>query len=61
MAGTADLFIGCRSHRDGLLKTLGQGAIAAVFLWPGLNVLDAGSATAVAQLRALDAWRFWDA
>ena len=60
-AGAADLFIGCRSHREGLLKTFGSGAIAAVFLWPGLNVLDPASADGVAQLRALDHYRFWDA
>jgi hypothetical protein len=59
--GPADLFIGCRSHREGLLKTFGTGAIAAVFLWPTLNILDPASPAALAQLRALDQYRFWDA
>lgn len=59
--GPADLFIGCRSHREGLLKTFGTGSIAAVFLWPGLNILDPASAQGAAQLRVLDNYRFWDA
>jgi hypothetical protein len=57
IAGPADLFIGCRSQRDGLLKTLGRGAIASVLLWPGRNLLAPEGA---AQRAALDAWRFWD-
>jgi hypothetical protein len=31
----ADLFIGCRSHRRGLQKTLGGAVIRDVLFWPG--------------------------
>lgn len=60
-AGAADLFIGCRSHREGLLKTFGTGSIAAVFLWPGVNILDPASPAGAAQLQGLDQYRFWEA
>lgn len=60
LAGPADLFIGCRNHRESLVKTYGTGSIASVLLWPGLNLLDPESATGAAQLRALDAYRFWE-
>jgi hypothetical protein len=34
MKTTADLFIGCRSHRSGLKKTLGGAVISEVMFWP---------------------------
>ena len=38
-SGLCDLFIGCRSHRKGILKTLGQMLLADVFLWPDKDIL----------------------
>ena len=35
----SDLFIGCRSHRAGILKTLGKFVLADVVLWPGKDIL----------------------
>lgn len=35
----ASLFIGARSHRSGLQKTLGEAVIEDVLLWPGLALL----------------------
>jgi hypothetical protein len=34
MQTSADLFIGCRSHRGGLKKTLGRAVISEVLFWP---------------------------
>lgn len=34
-----DLFIGCRSHRKGILKTLGALFLADVFVWPDKDIL----------------------
>ncbi len=34
-----NLFIGCRSHRKGILKTLGSLLLADVFLWPDKDIL----------------------
>lgn len=39
LSGPSDLFIGCRSHRKGILKTLGQSRIHDVLLWPDLSCL----------------------
>ena len=38
-SGLCDLFIGCRSHRSGILKTLGQMLLTDVFLWPDKDIL----------------------
>ena len=38
-AEASDLFIGCRSHRAGILKTLGKFTLADVFLWPNKDIL----------------------
>jgi len=38
-SGPADLFIGCRSHRSGILKTLGESRVSDVFFWSGTNHL----------------------
>ena len=59
-SGPADLFIGCRSHREGLPKTLGDGHIAQVFFWP-LNILDPKEQAGPRQLAALDDYLFWEA
>ncbi|MEE9428194.1 MAG: hypothetical protein V3V25_08615 [Paracoccaceae bacterium] len=37
--GPSDLFIGCRSHRKGILKTLGELSLADIFLWPDKDIL----------------------
>lgn len=60
ITGPADLFIGCRSHREGLPKTLGDGHIAQVFFWP-LNILDPKEQAGPRQLAALDDYLFWEA
>ena len=51
--GTADLFIGCRSHRKGLHKTLGETHLLEVIFWPGLYLPDPETAQEQAQLAAL--------
>ncbi|SEO08031.1 hypothetical protein SAMN04490248_101273 [Salinihabitans flavidus] len=33
MAGASDLFIGCRSHRKGIVKTLGASVIHDILFW----------------------------
>lgn len=43
-SGMSDLFIGCRSHRKGILKTLGKLSLADVFLWQGKDILAPGKA-----------------
>lgn len=40
-----DLFVGCRSHRDGILKTLGDFLLADVFVWPDMDILTSASKT----------------
>ncbi|WP_120499239.1 hypothetical protein [Roseovarius sp. EL26] len=53
--GPARLFIGCRSHRKGLLKTLGHSFVSDVFFWPELNILDPRSAVGSEQLECINA------
>ncbi|AMY68551.1 hypothetical protein AKL17_1295 [Frigidibacter mobilis] len=60
ITGPADLFIGCRSHREGLPKTLGDGHIAQVFFWPR-NILDPKDPAGAPQLAALEDYLFWEA
>ncbi|WP_460274222.1 hypothetical protein [Celeribacter sp. ULVN23_4] len=36
--GFHDLFIGCRSDRAGIVKTLGEAQIARVWIWPGEDI-----------------------
>lgn len=45
LSGSSDLFIGCRSHRKGILKTLGTSRIMDVLLWSDSFVLAPGAAT----------------
>lgn len=41
--GAYDLFIGCRSDRAGIAKTLGEGAIARLWIWPDADVFADGT------------------
>ncbi len=56
----ADLFIGCRSHRKGLSKTLGGGTILDVFFWPNRRLLLPETPADQAQLLALRRWFLWE-
>ena len=58
IGGPADLFIGCRSHRQGLLKTLGAGVISDVIFWP-VNILDKADPAARMQAAAFEAYALW--
>ena len=40
MLGASTLFVGCRSHRKGILKTLGQSVMSDVMLWIDRDCLD---------------------
>jgi hypothetical protein len=40
MVGASDIFIGCRSHRTGILKTLGTSLIHDILLWIDCDVND---------------------
>lgn len=39
LAGSCDLFIGCRSHRKGILKTLGTSTVLDVLVWTDRDCL----------------------
>lgn len=54
------LFIGARSQRGGLTKTLGQSAIGDVFLWPGLRLLRPMQPADTAMDLALRRYMLWD-
>jgi len=58
--GTADLFIGCRSHRKGLPKTLGQTHVLEVIFWPGLYLPNPETVQEQAQLAALLRHFHWE-
>jgi len=51
--GVSDLFIGCRSHRKGILKTLGHSVIHDVLFW-----IDTAPTTPAALDRITQACRF---
>lgn len=53
MHSRADLFIGCRSHRRGLQKTLGGALVHDVIFWPDHTLLLPRSPADRAQHRAL--------
>lgn|GEM_PF-6093326 len=55
--GPAHLLIGCRSNRRGMRRTLGEGRIAEVWFWPGLDIL---SDAARPLRRALDDFLLWE-
>ena len=55
----ADLFIGCRSNRSGLSKTLGASVIHDVMFWPDRALLGSNDARDMATLGALHRYRRW--
>lgn len=59
MGGPADLFIGCRSHRKGLHKTLGGAVILDVFCLPDIDLLLAPDARGAGIARALRQHFLW--
>lgn len=59
LAGAADLFIGGRSHRSGLQKTLGQTLFLDVIFWPGSRLLMPATADDAAQKAALMRYYHW--
>ena len=56
LEGASDMFIGCRSHRKGILKTLGHCVIHDVLLW-----LDTAPTTPEALEKITQACRFVEA
>lgn len=57
--GPVDLFIGCRGHRKGLAKTLGNALIGDVFFWPDRSLLSPRDDTDRAQMAALSSYVRW--
>ncbi len=55
----ASLFIGVRSHRGGLQKTLGEAVIEDVLIWPGMSLLLPQTAADEAQRMALARYTLW--
>ncbi len=55
----ADLFIGCRSNRAGLTKTLGAARIQDVIFWPDRALLHSAAAEDIACLEALSRYHRW--
>jgi len=55
----ADFFIGCRSNRPGLAKTLGQSRLHEVMFWPDRSILGSAAVEDVAVLAALDRYLRW--
>lgn len=60
MHAQADLFIGCRSHRRGLQKTLGGAIILDVLLWPEHTLLLPRGPEDIAQHAALQRYFLWE-
>lgn len=60
MRTTADLFIGCRSHRGGLKKTLGGATILDVLFWPKHALLTPRGAEDRAAYLALKHYFLWE-
>ena len=57
----ADLLIGARSHRAGMPKTLGAGAIGGVLAWPGHDLLaETPTPTARALRDSFDNFCLWE-
>ena len=57
----ADLVIGARSHRAGMPKTLGAGAIGGVLAWPGHDLLaETPTPTARALRDSFDNFCLWE-
>lgn len=55
----ADFFIGCRSNRPGLQKTLGESHILEVLFWPDRALLGSDDAAECDMLAALDRYLRW--
>lgn len=60
LAHQADFFIGCRSNRAGLAKTLGQSRLHEVLFWPDRSLLGSREAEDAAALAALRRQARWD-
>ncbi|MEO0343638.1 MAG: hypothetical protein AAF198_09390 [Pseudomonadota bacterium] len=61
LRGPADLFVGCRSHRGGLLKTLGASVVHEVFAFPGLALHEGATDIERKASFALDRYIQWSA
>lgn len=59
MAHQADFFIGCRSNRGGLAKTLGQSQLHEVMFWPDRALLGSTEVEDLDVLAALDRHLRW--
>lgn len=57
LSGPSKLFIGCRSNRSGLYKTLGSFVMKDIIFWPNQNVLDPKHS---ATLNMLDEYSMWE-
>lgn len=55
----ASLFIGVRSHRSGLQKTLGEAVIEDVLIWPGMSLLLPQTDADAAQRLKLARYYLW--
>ncbi len=60
MRTAADLFIGCRSHRSGLKKTLGGATILEVLFWPKHALLTPRNAEDRAAYVDLKRYFLWE-
>ena len=60
LAHQADFFIGCRSNRAGLAKTLGQSRLHEVLFWPDRSLPGSAEAEDQAALAALRRHVRWD-
>ncbi|MGL4237075.1 hypothetical protein [Tabrizicola sp.] len=59
LAHQADFFIGCRSNRAGLAKTLGQSRLHEVMFWPDRSLLGSSDPEARDALAALTRYVRW--
>ncbi|MGB3315609.1 MAG: hypothetical protein WBB85_14465 [Albidovulum sp.] len=59
MNGMGELFIGCRNHRAGLQKTLGDLLISDVIFWPSGSVLAAPGMAETEQSAAISEYWRW--
>jgi hypothetical protein len=60
MHGAANLYIGCRSDRRGLVKTLGSSIIREVIFWPSHTLLLPRNQEEQDQLTALRQFFLWE-
>ena len=59
MDTAAEVFIGCRSNRAGLHKTLGQSRLHDVLIWPDRALLASADPADLAVLAALNSYHRW--